>query len=239
MPPKSLLDRIAEAARQPARWRFADVPRERWPQAEWSFGCHFLAFRIAIDDDGDLSAFIQIGRAIPLRLGLFLPGAPGREHLIDLLLLPGTALPVDPAAWLASFPKRFARGAGPESAARIDLARDVTSLAVLRQGRPGVRWYLLGPQIYLAHDPEDAHPLHARGGTLPTPLQRALLAGVLLPDPSVAKPKPWGEAADHLEGQALEAFAHARVALEAKIAEDARQILGPRHAVRLLGFLQR
>jgi len=239
MPPKSLFDRIAEAARHPARWHVVDAPRERRPEADRACGGHFLAFRIAIDDAGVLPAFLQIGRAIPLRLGLLLPGAPGREHLIDLLRLPAPRRPVSPDAWLDALPDRLARGAGPDAEARIGLARAIVSLAVLRAGRPNVRWRALGPRIYLAQGPEDPLPFHARGGTLPAPPLRALLADALLPDPAVTEPRPWGEAADHLEGQAPDASAHVRVALEAQIADDARRILGPRRAARLLTALRR
>jgi len=236
MPPQSLLDRIAEAAQQPRRWHIPDAPRERRLQAD---GVHFLTFPIAIDDAGLLPAFLQVGRVLPLRLGLRLPGASGREHLLDLLRLPAPRHPVSPDAWLTALPHRLARGIGPEAALRIDLARAIVSLAVLRAGRPGVRWRTLGPQIYLAQGPDDPLPLHARGGTLPAPPLRALLADALLPDPSVTEPRLWGEAADHLEGQASHASAHVRVALEVQIAEDARRILGPRRAARLLAALCR
>jgi hypothetical protein len=171
---------------------------------------------------------------MPLRFGLRIPGAPGREQLADLLRLLPPRRPPSAEAWARAMPAFLAQATGAEAAQRLALARALVDREILRLRRGGIRWRTLGPRVFLAGTPDDPHPLEARGGTLPLPPPlRPLLANVLLPTPDV-RPLCWGDACDALAGHAPAPSAHALLALETRIAEQAHALLGRRAAQRLL-----
>jgi hypothetical protein len=227
----SLFDRIATASAHPRRWRTLTPPIPLHPRGD-SDGAWGL--EVEIDDAGPLPGFLQIARHMPLRFGLRIPGAPGREQLADLLRLLPPRRPPSAEAWARAMPAFLAQATGAEAAQRLALARALVDREILRLRRGGIRWRTLGPRVFLAGTPDDPHPLEARGGTLPLPPPlRPLLANVLLPTPDV-RPLCWGDACDALAGHAPAPSAHALLAFETRIAEQAHALLGRRAAQRLL-----
>jgi hypothetical protein len=226
----SLFDRIATASAHPRRWRTLTPPIPLYPRGvsdgTWSL-------EVEIDDAGPLPGFLQIGRNLPLRFGLRIPSGPGREQLVDLLRLFPTCRPPSAEAWARAMPAFLAQATGAEATQRLALARDLVDREILRLGRGGIRWRILGSHLHLAQDADDDQPLHARGGTLPAPPLRPLLTNILLPTPDIL-PHCWGDACNALAGHAPASSAHAILAIEMRIAEQAHALLGRRAAKRLL-----